>query len=79
MENKIITSGICPKCKKSFVQAISFSEPDHTGVIAVVVHTYKEVKTPFGKNKLMDEKCFLTKDEWDTLKNKKTNSSEDFA
>jgi hypothetical protein len=79
MENRVIKSGICPKCKKPFIKTSFFFEPDHTGIIAIVVHTYKEVKTHFGKTTLVDEKCFLTKDEWDSIKNNKTNSTEDFS
>lgn len=58
----------CPKCGREIVGKAHFSNPDCTGVIAMVWHKETKYKTLFGERGIQrEERCFLTQDEWDKM------------
>ena len=54
---------ICPQCGKEGDFSY-FREADDTGVIAMVVHSYKITKVMFGEARTSGEKCFLKRNEF---------------
>jgi hypothetical protein len=62
MDNK------CPKCGREFLIKSYFSEPDETGIIAMVAHNKEIVQYPMGgPHTRYTDRCFLTQEEWNKI------------
>ena len=51
---------VCPKCGNDYLFVSFFSEPDHLGIDAMVVHSKKVVHGVFGSYETSGKKCFIS-------------------
>jgi len=58
----------CPKCGKPFIRFGFLGEPDEEGICSIIIHSMKRVSSPFGgSHDVIDEKCFLNLEQFNTM------------